>query len=270
MNTLSISKAWDETAEFAKREMGTVLPIALALIMLPSIIFQVLGPMLIAPGSTAGALPQLLMLLIILALNIVGTIAIAALAIGRETVVGSAIGRGFRRLPPMLAAALLVGLAAVVILTVIAVLVGVQVEDLQTSPPPESAVGKLALMGLIFLAIALVFWAKLMLMTPVAAAEEGGPIAIIRRSWRLTAGHFAKLLVFSILMLVVLLVVTLAVNFVFGTLLRLVGEPLKPGTIANLLLLLISGVVNAALVVLFTTMTSRIYLRLSGAETNGI
>jgi hypothetical protein len=270
MNTLSISKAWDETAEFAKREMGAVFPIALALIMLPSILLQVLGSMLITPGSTSGTLPQLLMVLIVLALDIVGTIAISALAIGRESVVGSAIRRGFRRLPAMLGAALLVALASVVILTIIAALVGVQVEDLQSSPPPESAIGKLALMGLIFLAIALVFWAKLMLMTPVAAAEEGGPIAIIRRSWRLTAGHFLKLLVFSILMLVVLVVVSVAVNAVFGTLLRVVDDPLKPGTIANLLLLVICGVVNAGLVVLFTTMTSRIYARLAGPATNGI
>ena len=267
MNTLSISKAWDETAEFVRREMGAVLPIALALIMLPSILVQVLRPMLVAPGSTSGALPSLLLLLIVLALNIVGTIAISALAIGRESVVGSAIQRGFRRLLAMFAAALLVAIAAVVLLTIIAALVGVQVEELQARP--ESAGGKLALMGLIFVVIALVFWAKLMLMTPVAAAEDGGPIAIIRRSWSLTNGHFVKLVVFSVLMLIVLFAVTLAVTLVAGTLLGLVGEPLKPGTIANLLLLLISGVANAILVVLFTTMASRIYARLAG-PTNGI
>jgi len=104
-----------------------------------------------------------------------------------------------------------------------------------------------------------------MLMTPVAAAEAGGPVAIIRRSWKLTSGHFARLLGFVLLLVVVVIVVSLVVSSLFGILVAAIAGRPEPGSVAALLLMLIGGVVNAAVGIVFTTMVARIYVQLAGA-----
>lgn len=264
MAALSITTAWNETAAFVKRDAGALLTIAFALIALPSVAMQALGPGQMTPGQTPEPGLWLLFFPIVIVLSIAGSLAISALAMGRENVVGSAIAHGFRRVLPMLGATFLLGIAALVILIPLIMVAGVTPETL--AAPTQATAGRILLATVLFLVIFLAFWVRLMLMTPVAAAESVGPIAIIRRSWQLTAGHFWKLLGFTLLFLVAAMVVMMVITMLVGIIIALVAGPPEPGSVSQLLMLLVGGVLNAVFVVFFTTVVARIYLQLSGSR----
>jgi hypothetical protein len=266
---LSITKAWDETSAFVKHDAGPLFLIAFGLGVLPGIILQFVAGRLIGPafavppgttpdfGPFLAALPVILILLVpVIALSIWGHLTIATLALRRETVIGAAFRAAVRRILPLFGATLLLVLAAIVVTIPMLALVGIG-----TGTP------RLGLLALVFLLLwlAFVFVAiRVMLMTPVAAAESVGPIAIVRRSWELTAGHFWKLLGFLLLIMIVLLVCATAVGAAGGILLTLtLGEP-KPGTFSWLVLQLLSGVLQAIFVTYMIVVLTRIYAQLTG------
>jgi hypothetical protein len=209
----------------------------------------------------------MLIIVIVFVFTITGSLAISALALGRETIVGRAIAHAFRRMPSMLAASLLVAVVAVVILTAVALLLGIDMAELRA--PTPATLRRFFLAILLFLIIALPLWVRLMMMTPVAAAETAGPLAIISRSWALTRGHFWKLLGFVLLLAIVVIVISVVVSAVGGILVTLAAGRPEPGGLSWLLMLLVNAVFNAALTVVFTTMVARIYAQLSGGTTSG-
>lgn len=263
----SITSAWNETAGFVKDNLGALFTIAFALMALPSIAVQALAPELAAPGGGAGTGLWLLLMMVVLVLSMVGTLAISALALDRENVVGRAIALGFRRFLPLLGASLLVGLAAAIAMIPLILLLGIQPADL--APGNKAAAGRVAVGILLFILVFLFVWVRLMLMTSVAAAEGGGPVAILRRSWNLTAGHFWKLLGFALVFVIAAVVVMFAATAVLGIIVALLAGRPEPGSVSGLLMLLIGGVFNAIFIVYFTTMISRIYLQLAGRATSG-
>ncbi|MFN3389846.1 MAG: hypothetical protein ACK40O_13065 [Allosphingosinicella sp.] len=265
MQKLSITQAWNETAVFVKRDLGPLFTIAFALMALPSIIMQALAPQPTPEDPDVGA-AFLLLLPVVIVLSLVGSIAITALALRRETVVGSAIAHGFRRFLPLLGASLLIGIAAMLVMIPVILAAGISLEDL-TAPTP-AAVGGLMLAMLVLFVVFIAIWVRLMLMTPVGTNEPVGPIAIIRRSWALTAGHFWKLLGFVLLFGIAAVVVMMVITMVIGIVIGLVAGAPEPGSLSGLLLLIVGGVLNAAFVVFFTTMIARIYAQLAGAGTD--
>ena len=110
------------------------------------------------------------------------------------------------------------------------------------------------------------FAVRLMLSTPVAAAEAGGPIAILRRSWRLTGSHFWQLLGLLLLVTVLVLVVALVVQLVGGSLIVLIAGTPQPGSLSAILLLLLSAIMNTVVTVYLATLISRVYAQLAPAE----
>jgi uncharacterized membrane protein len=105
---------------------------------------------------------------------------------------------------------------------------------------------------------------RLLLSTPVAAAEDVGPIAILRRSWQISSGNYWKLLGFLLLFILAYLVVSMAIGFVLGTLVVLAAGRPEPGTIAFLIILLLNAVVGAIVTMFFTATLARIYAQLAG------
>lgn len=259
---LSITTAWNEAAEILKRDFGALFTVALALGALPSVVLEALGPGRVGPGEVPQ--PGLWMLLIplVVLLSIAGSIAIASLALGRERVVGSAIAHGFRRVPAMFGALLILLFPMVVLITVLAVALGLQPETLIN--PSPATVGKLALLVLLFLVVILYFAVRLMLMTPVAAAERTGPVEILRRSWALTRGHFWKLLGFVLLIALAAAVIMMVVSILVGLLIAAIAGPPEPGSLAALLNLLLGGLVNAGFSAVFGTLVARVYVQLAG------
>lgn len=269
MARLSITTAWNEASAFVKQEAGPLFLISFGLMALPGIILQVVAPqylggMDMAPGTAPNAqralemLPIIgLMFIPILLLTTWGNLTIIMLALRRERVIGAAFVSAARRILPLVGASLLVGLAAGL---VIAPVFGLLFVNLRS--------GHLGLPGLLMLlAIVLILavWIRLMLMTTVAAAEPVGPIAIIRRSWQLTAGHFWKLLGFMLLLMVVYFVVVLVVSALGGVVVVLLAGPPAPGSLSSLAIQLILGVVQAVCLLYFIVLLACIYRQLSGA-----
>jgi hypothetical protein len=266
MAKLSITTAWEEAVRFVRRDAGLLFTIALALCVLPGVALQILAPSLM-PEDVTGRILFLLVLMGVLVLSIAGTLAITALTVGRENVVGSALRLGFRRCPAMLGAAILIGLMVFLLLIPIVAISGVDPDAIAAQRPEAAAqVGRVIL--LLFLVFVLI-WPRLLLMTPVAALEPVGSLGIIRRSWAMSKGHYWKLLGFAALLFLVILVVMLAVTFVFGSIIALVAGPPNPGTLAASLMLLIGGILNAVIIVFFTTLIARIYVQLSDGVTSG-
>lgn len=262
MARLSITTAWNETTEFLKRHSGALFTIAIAFIALPNVALQAFGPTEAAPGQAPEPGLWLLLVPAVLVLNIAASLAMSSLALGHKNVVGEAIAHGFRRFLPMLGAVALLVLAMCVVFIPIAMLSGITPEDL-ARPTPAKA-GRILLVMLLFLAVGLFFAVRLLLMTPVAAAEQAGPLGIIRRSWNLTGRPFWKLLGFVLLMLVVLVVVTMVVTMILGLLIAAIAGPPAPGTTGGFVLALVSSLINAGFVVVTTTLIARIYIQLSG------
>lgn len=262
MGRLSITTAWNESADFLKRHFGSLFTVAVALITLPQVALQALGPGATAQGEAPEPGLWLLLLPISLVLAVVGSLAISTLALGREAVIGDAIRHGFRRLLPMLGASLLLILAACLFIVPLGLATGIEANDL-IAPTPAKA-GKIALVMLLVLLVGLFFAVRLLLLTPVAAAEPAGPVSIITRSWNLTKGHFWKLLGFVLLVSVAAGVVMAVATMILGLLIALIAGTPEPGNVSSLLLLLITGLLNAAFIVLMTTIVARIYVQLAG------
>jgi hypothetical protein len=265
---LSITKAWDETAAFVKQEAGVLFLIVFALGVLPGLIVQALAGRFIgniqpAPGATpdlhplAAALPILFLMAIpVIVLSLWGNLTVNLLAMRRENVIGSAFAHAARRILPLLGATLLFIIAGLVVAFPLMAVAGYGIMT--------GHVGVTALLFLILFAIALFFGIRLLLMVPVAAAEPVGPIAIIRRSWQLTAGHFWKLLGFFLLMLVVFMVVLLVVASVIGILVTMTAGQPQPGSLGSFLVQLVTGVLQAVWTTYLVVLIARIYVQLSG------
>lgn len=267
MSRLSITTAWNESADFLKRHFGALFTIAVALITLPNVATQWLAPVPTGPGMTVQAGLWLALIPLVLLLNMVGSLAISSLAMGRENVVGEALRHGLRRVLPMAGAAAILIVAAVVLFLPLLLATGIRPEQL-TAPSPAAA-GKLGLAVLVFLLVALFFAVRLLLLTPVAAAEPVGPLGIIMRSWALTRGHFWKLLGFVLLITAAAMVVMAVAAMLFGLVISLVAGPPREGGLGQLVLLLVTSLLNAAFVVVMTTMVARIYLQLAGPPASG-
>ena len=265
MAQLSISEAWNETAAFARREAQLLFPVAFLLMALPGAVMQ-----LYTPQPVPGEMPEpglwLAFVPVVIALSLIGTLAITHLALKPGSSVGEALQLGARRFLFLFGAALLVGIAAALLLLPLAVIAAILGGATAGAPTP-AAVG---LLLLLFLPVLAFFWVRLVLMTPVAAAEAGGSIAIIQRSWALTSGHFWPLLGFLILFLIVLLVLSIAVGAIGGLLIFAVAGPPEPGSLAMLILLLLSALVNAVVGALFAVVLARIYRQLAGADPAGV
>ena len=73
-----------------------------------------------------------------------------------------------------------------------------------------------SVMFLLYLAIIVFFAVRLILSAPVTSAENTGPIAILRRSWTLTSGHWWSLFGFLALFVVGAVIVLVAVGSAVG------------------------------------------------------
>jgi len=265
MMELSITRAWNEATDFLKREFGIVFLIALLLICLPGAAVQYAMPATVAPepATIQEAWAQVSAFLVfapvVIALGMIGTIAITYLAVTPGASVGEALAVGARRFIILLLAGMLVGLAAGVAFLPLFFLVWPGA-DAQPAPGP------LLLIILVILVLVLALAVKLLPMTPVAAAERGGPLALITRSWALTRGHFWKLLGFMILFWLVAAVVLMVASLIVALIVAMtLGSPLVPNSAAFFTLNLIGAAMQAVASLLFAAVVARIYTQLTGA-----
>lgn len=259
MRALSISAAWDEAKAILAHDGRLLMTVALALVALPSTVNGLLNP-----GGMNGSSAPWLSLVAVLAsvIALAGQLALIRLALGPSITVGGAIAHGFIRLPIYFVAVLLLVAALFLIAVPLVLLLAALGVPLAAKSMPMN--GPAALVGLVFLGIAIFLGVRLILSSSVASAENVGPIAILKRSWQLTAGHFWQLFGFLLIFLVGAIILLVAVASAFGVAIGLLFGSIQPMSVGALILALVQALVSAAFTTLFAVMLARIYLQLAG------
>ncbi len=252
MAQLSISRAWDETRTALARDGRLFVAIAAALLVVRGVAAQ-----LTMPPARADLLPPLgpwtAVTAVALLIALVGQLALIRLASGARLTVGEAISHGARRAPVYVIASL-IWLAPFGLLFL---LFAPQVQE--PTPSAPAAVGVLAL------AVVLLFFAvRMILSSAIATNENDGPVAILKRSWALTRGHWWRLFATLLLLMIVAVVLVMAENAVIGVAAQLLLGGSEPWTVGALLIALVDQVTQAAVSVVFAVLLARIYVQLSG------
>jgi len=261
---LSISTAWDRTRARFAADGGLLLTVALALIALPSAVGEFAFPQTKAFG-TVNSVAETVTMIVVLILGIVGQLALVRLALGPAVSVGEAIVHGARRTPAFLGSAviLLIGLFILAIpFGMILATMGVTVSE--GGVPMD---GRIALVMLAFLALIVFLGTRLLLSAPVASMEHAGSLAILKRSWKLTSGHFWRLFGFVWLFIIGALVVILAVATIVNLIVMQLFGSIEPLSVSALIAALVLSVVTAAITAMFVVMVSEIYAELAGRDT---
>jgi hypothetical protein len=259
MANVSISKAWEETTAIIARDGKLFATIALALFVLPGVVSDV-----VTPTSAAGGFPKVgywtIVTLVALLIGLVGQLALIRLALGSRQTVGETIGHAFGHAPAYLGATILWILPFALVIGGIMGAAGAQGA---AAGNPRVSPGA-ALIVLVAVAAMLFFAIRMLMTSPVASAERIGPIAILKRSWQLTAGNWWRLFGFFLLFVIAAVIVLAAVASVMGLLAKLLFGSLDPLTIGALVVALVGQIAAAGITVLLMVMLARIYVQLSG------
>lgn len=256
MARLSISTAWNEAASFAAREARLLFPISFVLLVLPGVLLQAATGSLQTSGMLQPSPWMLLAFVPISLISIVGSLALCRLTLRPGTSVGEALQAGLKRLLPVFGATLLLGFALFFALVPLVLILGID----PANPQP----GPIILLAVVMLFAGAYIGGRLLMMTPSASVEPTGPVAMIRRSWTLTAPVGLVLFGLMLLLMLVYLLIILAVSIVGGIVIVLAAGPPLPGTTSALLVLILNGLVQAVIWVYFFSFTSRIYAQLAG------
>ena len=260
---LSISRAWDQTRDIFRRDGSLIVAVALALIVLPEVVVGILAPPErsgVDPSSSA----QLLRLVAAL-VSLIGQMAIIRLALGPSTTVRAAINHGLRRFPSAFGALVLMVLALAVVLipltATLSVLLGVDLAQLRRAPS-----GSASLLVLLLVLVVLLISVRFTLLMAVASAEQLGPIGIIKRTWKLTSGHFLRLLGLVALLLVAVIVLLATASVIGGLAARLISPTIEPLSVSALLIALIAGAAQGVFSILASVMLARVYTQVAGRD----
>lgn len=260
---LSIGKAWEEASAFLGREGKLVAPVALATFALPAILAGWAFPQ---GGAGGGA--GLLMLLVLL-VTLIGQMTVVLLVNGWHGSIGQAMGNAARRVPILVGALILVFLPIALVATFAlgGALVNAGITDPAAVTPAALAKMPTFLWVVTLFTILLIYLGvRLFPISAIAAMEPVGPIALLKRSWRLTRGTFWRLLVLVLLLGLIALVLNWAVTAVVGSIATLAAGDLKPFNTSALLVALASGFVGAIVSTVSAAMAGRVYAQLAGPE----
>ena len=263
MADLSISRAWDATKATLARDGRLITTVALAMIGLPAALSAFVDPSTGLTQEPQSALGGLLAL-VVAVIGLVGQLAIIRLVVGPAISVGEAIRHGTRRALPYIGSALLVLLG--LLLVAIPFIIAMAVTGVDLEPPVDTLPGTAWLLILLFCLVTIYLAVRLMLSSPVASNERLGPVAILRRSWALTAGHAGRLVGFILLFILGVGLAFGAVSLATGAIAGLLFGPVEPLNASALVVGLVSGLGGAIATVLFVVMITHLYLQLTGAE----
>jgi hypothetical protein len=262
MRALSISAAWEETKAILAHDGRLLITVALALVALPAAVNSLVNPNGVSGTSTPLWLDLIALIASLIALA--GQLALIRLAIGPSITVGSAIAHGIRRVPIYLGSVLLIAIGFVIVIVPLGLLLSALGVPMQArGAPPNAATVAVALFCLALICFVAV---RFILSAPLASAEPIGPIAILRRSWSLTSGHWWQLFGFLLMFVVGAVVTLIAVGTAVGVAVGLFIGSIQPLSAGALILALVQALISAAITTLFAMMLARIYLQLAGRE----
>ncbi|QIL02813.1 hypothetical protein G7078_08475 [Sphingomonas sinipercae] len=265
MRSLSISVAWDESKAVLARDGRLLIPVALAMVALPSIVSTLIDPG--SPTSRGSGISLLVFLLSLI--GMIGQLALIRLAIGPSLSVGDAILHALRRALPFIGAIILLVLILLIVSLPIIILLSITIAgasagDAALDPAQLAASPLFSVFVLVIFLVGIVIGVRMMMMSPVASAETAGPVAILKRSWELTRGKFWKLFAFLLLFVVAMVALMLAVGGVAGLGARSLFGEIEPFSGGALFVGVISGVLSALVTTVLSVMLARIYLQLAG------
>jgi hypothetical protein len=263
MRALSISAAWEEVRAILIRDGKLYVSVGLALIALPSAINTLVNP---NGGMNATTAPPWIVAVTLVAslIALSGQLALIRLALGPSTTVGAAIGHGLKRMPIYLLSLILMVIALFILLIPLGILLASLGMPLTGPAMKVQVTPATSIAFLLYPAVVIFFAVRLILSAPVASAESTGPIAILRRSWALTSGHWWALFGFLALFVVGAIIVLIAVGSAVGVVVRLTLGAMEPMSAAALVFALVEALVSAAISGLFALMLARIYAQLAG------
>ena len=258
MASISVSKAWDETGAFIKRERRLVGPVVLALVFLPTLVFRVFAPPMNMTEMMAGTYPAYLPWLSygLLFIQLIGGASLVLMALGSRDPVGSSIVTGFKRAIVVVLATLLGALIATPIMVVMLVIASIA-GGIPTNPaamPP----GFIMIVGLMTIAL-LLLALRVILYMPAAVAEPIGPWAALKRGWVLGRGNGGRLIATMLLLLIGAAVLSFAATAVVGSVTQLVLGSNQGPTLGGILVGLVAAAIGAAVFVVQYVMLANLY-----------
>lgn len=189
-------------------------------------------------------------------LQSVGYLALLALLTDKSRpTVGEALKLAMRALPTVLGAALLFFAGYMATVLVLAVVGG--------GLAKVSGMAAIVVLAVFALIVGVVYaMVKFSLVLPVVVIEQTfNPIAAMQRSWRLTKGNSLRLFAFYMLLLIVYFVIIMVVTMITMALaIAILGQ----GKLAMLFGGAVSGIVGAAASVLLTAVIAAIHRQLAG------
>ena len=264
-----LDTAWRDTRRYLTENAGLLAIMAGIFVFLPYAAIQILMPLVAEmPVLPEGANLQVVMdamqpfyartwwmLLLVLIIVTIGQLAMLAL-LGRKPhpTVGEAIGIGGKAILPVWLAILLqwLGINFVVLLIIsIALATGM-----------EAVVSIAGITGLL---IAAYLWIRFSLVLPLASIEgDANPLHLLTGSWKRTKGHALRILGFFVLIGIAAIVLALVFTMVTGAVLALFGAAVAE-TIGDI----ISAMLVAALIVLFTAVLAAVHVQLRRLAQSG-
>jgi len=246
---LSISQAWDETKAVLARDGKLIGTVALALFVLPGILFD-----LSVPDAPVGQFPPIgpwvAAAIVAVLISLISQLAIIRLAMGPHLTVGEAIVHGARRFLPYVAAFLIWVLP--LLLAIGALYGSIEAKGEDASPAAALGIIVLALVG-IYLGV------RLMLMPAVASAESMSPVTIIRRSWEISAGNWWRLFGFLLTFAIGAVALLWAIGTVAGLVFQLAFGSIERFSAGGLLVVIVAQAVSALVSMIFFVMLARLY-----------
>lgn len=259
----AITDAVADAAAFMRAEWQLVVPVALALMGLPQALFQIAMPAELASSMAGPPLqqfhPWMLWMIPVMLLSVLGALSISALAIIPRLSVGEALLRGLQRLGSLVAAAILASVALGFALALVVVVLGGVLGALGLGVPGQGSFERVLLVVLAMLAAV-----RLFLFLPASvAADHLSPFAALRASWAATHGMFWRLFGLSVLLSLVGIVLMVAVQSGFGSLLLLLGTLTGLQEAAAAVVALLAATVGALLNAVGVIIIARVYRTLA-------
>ena len=119
---------------------------------------------------------------------------------------------------------------------------------------------------MLYLALICFVAVRMLMSAPVASAEPAWPLAIVQRSWELTAGNWWRLFAFFILFLIAAIALVGGLGSATGVVVRLLVGPITPLSTGALVVALVQALFNTVVTTCLAVMLARIYVQLSARE----
>lgn len=264
----SPSKGWDQVRAWLAQHMNVFVAIAGVFFLLPLLVLEFVGPAFVAPvidpettdpqialnAMVAAFQPLIPWLIALILVQLVGRLAIMAIAAARSGIgVSEAIGIGFSRFGWLILVNIVLGIGfalLVLLLSLVAAALAMVI------PALAVIFALIAFVGFAYIGI------RLGLISALIVTEDlQSPFALIVRSWQLTGGNAGAIFLFYLLVSIVYLIIVMVTGLIFG----LIGLAL--GSTGAAIAAVLSGIVAATGTTIFSLMPVAVWRQVADAQT---